>query len=472
MQKIIIKNFKAIKDTEIEIKKVLILIGEQATGKSTIAKLIYFFKSVVIDEFWSFIFSTDEKSLSKESLIFIIQTSFFNFFGFRKEDFEITFYYDYEKDTWLKIKSESGDLIITENILSGSIEEILTSMNSLKRSLQDEPRLGNESRELELELLKKKFYLLNSIGGISTHPTRLSLFTIAGRSTTVGYSKFFETTFYADLKIKENEKILTTDEILMLEFMDNVLKLREIFRKYGGFEGLIQLAPEEKKAKLILIKEKAEKILKGKYLITGDGEKLIIDNNEKSVYLSDSSSGQQEAIRIIQDIFYNIYSEVEIVKLSLKIDRSRVVAIPKEKPVFRIIEEPEAHLFPTAQKELVELFALMVNSKEDNQLIITTHSPYILTAFNNLLFANRVVEYNSSVKDEVNNIIPSEFWLQAKDCSVYSLSRNEEYIHNCQSIFDNEKGIIQQNYLDTVSEVLGSQFNALYKIHAKAFKRK
>ncbi len=88
-----------------------------------------------------------------------------------------------------------------------------------------------------------------------------------------------------------------------------------------------------------------------------------------------------------------------------------------------------------------------------------------------MVFVERV-EYNSSVKDEVNNIIPSEFWLQAKDCSVYSLSRDEKYVHNCESIFDNEKGIIQQNYLDTFSEVLGSEFNALYKIHAKAFKRK
>ncbi|MFM7887496.1 MAG: AAA family ATPase [Pseudanabaena sp.] len=51
MQKIIIKNFSAIAYAEIEIKKVLILIGEQASGKSTIAKLIYFFKSLKDDLF-------------------------------------------------------------------------------------------------------------------------------------------------------------------------------------------------------------------------------------------------------------------------------------------------------------------------------------------------------------------------------------------------------------------------------------
>ena len=51
MQKIIIKNFGAIEYAEVEIKKVLVLIGEQASGKSTIAKLIYFFKSLKEDLF-------------------------------------------------------------------------------------------------------------------------------------------------------------------------------------------------------------------------------------------------------------------------------------------------------------------------------------------------------------------------------------------------------------------------------------
>ena len=51
MQKIIIKNFRQISYAEIEIKDFLFLIGEQASGKSTIAKLIYFFKSLKQDYF-------------------------------------------------------------------------------------------------------------------------------------------------------------------------------------------------------------------------------------------------------------------------------------------------------------------------------------------------------------------------------------------------------------------------------------
>ncbi|MEM7657450.1 MAG: AAA family ATPase, partial [Bacteroidota bacterium] len=45
MQKIIVRNFGPIREAEVEIKPLTVLIGEQASGKSTIAKLVYFFKS-------------------------------------------------------------------------------------------------------------------------------------------------------------------------------------------------------------------------------------------------------------------------------------------------------------------------------------------------------------------------------------------------------------------------------------------
>ena len=49
MQKISVKQFMAIKEAEVEFDKALVLIGEQASGKSTLSKLIYFFKSLPQD---------------------------------------------------------------------------------------------------------------------------------------------------------------------------------------------------------------------------------------------------------------------------------------------------------------------------------------------------------------------------------------------------------------------------------------
>ncbi|MBQ2800487.1 MAG: AAA family ATPase [Lachnospiraceae bacterium] len=46
MQKIAIKYLGPVKELEMDIKDFNVLIGEQATGKSTVAKAIYFFRII------------------------------------------------------------------------------------------------------------------------------------------------------------------------------------------------------------------------------------------------------------------------------------------------------------------------------------------------------------------------------------------------------------------------------------------
>jgi predicted ATP-dependent endonuclease of OLD family len=290
------------------------------------------------------------------------------------------------------------------------------------------------------------------------------LFIVAGRSATVAYPSLFEKYFSQSIEINLKQNISidnyersskTLDEILLEKFIEKFVRVKDIFKKFRNFEGLIESYSENNiKEKLYQVKNKIDKILKGEYRIDDLGEKILFNKEtEEYIYLSNTSSGQQESIRILQDIFINILDDAK---------------------VLRIIEEPEAHLFPVAQKQLIELLALMINQNNDNQLIITTHSPYVLTVFNNLLFANRVVEKNPSTQSEVAQIIPQDSWLSAKDFSAYSLGNQSvsQDTNYCEPIFNQEKGTIQQNYLDTVSEILGGDFQALYSIHAKTFKRK
>lgn len=44
MEKLTVKNFLNIKDVEFNLSNINIIIGQQASGKSVIAKLVYFFK--------------------------------------------------------------------------------------------------------------------------------------------------------------------------------------------------------------------------------------------------------------------------------------------------------------------------------------------------------------------------------------------------------------------------------------------
>jgi|688.fasta_scaffold160656_3 predicted ATP-dependent endonuclease of OLD family len=487
MQKIIIKNFGAIAYAEIEIKKVLVLIGEQASGKSTIAKLIYFFKSLKDDVFKKIYLDKKITNFSEADDIHSpLRSKFYNFFGqiYRYSEFEITYYYDFEEHKYLKIsvdidpiQNQKIKIEFSENFFSN---EFKSYINRIKGPLHDDlKRFGNEFDISLIHDLDK----VSSIKSLRLQLTKLFnsyqsnlLFIIAGRNVTVSYSELFEKYLFAEVQNRAEKTIgegfelksltvqnSTVDESLMLEFIEKISRVKNIFREFKSFENLIHASLSLKyeedtsthnkvKKKLDFIKDKSYKILKGEYLSDGLGEKIKI-SSRMAIDISDTSSGQQEVIRILQDIF---------------------ICILENSTVLRIVEEPEAHLFPIAQKDLIELLALMVNQNNDNQLIITTHSPYVLTVFNNLLFAQRVVDKNPSAEAEVAELIPKEFWLKAKDFSAYSLGNASihEEPEYCESIFNNQTGAIQQNYLDAVSEMLGGDFNYLYSLYAKTVRRK
>ncbi|MGB1205272.1 MAG: AAA family ATPase [Chitinophagales bacterium] len=471
MQKIIIKNFGAVKNAEIEIKPILVLIGEQASGKSTIAKLIYFFKSLR-DDFFNRIYqdSSEKNNIDiKNSLILLVTVKFYDFFGHSPNfsRFEIVYYYNLKEDSYIKLKFNKNhklSIYINNNFLK---PEVAKEIYGITQDFQKNDLSKYSWRQIFHEQKNREYirHLSSLVNNIFHTYHNYALFVIAGRNATVSYSDLFEKYLFANLQNKIevaqkqslSEKQQTIDENLMLFFIERVVKVRSLFNKYGGsFETLKKRYIENyyvrKHEKLDKIIEKINSILKGKYTSDSNGEKLIIDEeNGHSVFLNNASSGQQEAIRILQDIF--------------------LVLLEQEK-AFRIIEEPEAHLFPVAQKQLIELLAYYAN--QGNELIITTHSPYVLTVFNNLLFANRVVTKNENAESEVSKIIEKDIRLKQNDFAAYSLTStlNEAQEVYCEDILNKKTGLINQNYLDTVSELLGNDFNNLYSIHAKSFARK
>lgn len=63
------------------------------------------------------------------------------------------------------------------------------------------------------------------------------------------------------------------------------------------------------------------------------------------------------------------------------------------------IEEPEAHLFPSAQSLLMDfLIGTMARGREGRSLIITTHSPYIMSKINVFLKAGQLSRRKKGMK--------------------------------------------------------------------------
>lgn len=128
-----------------------------------------------------------------------------------------------------------------------------------------------------------------------------------------------------------------------------------------------------------------------------------------------------------------------------------------------IIEEPELNCFPTTQKKLMEYFISKIKYETTAhfdyycRLIITTHSPYILTSLNNLMYAHEVGQEH---REDTNNIIDKKYWINPDDVSAYMLLTDG----TCEDILDRKENLIKAEKIDSVSGFLNEQFDALLNI--------
>ena len=175
------------------------------------------------------------------------------------------------------------------------------------------------------------------------------------------------------------------------------------------------------------------KILKGTYSFT-DGEERIVLKNKKYVKINFASSGQQESVWILNLLSYYLIRKI---------------------PATFIIEEPESNLFPESQKYISEFISLVHN--QGHSMIITTHSPYILGSFNNLLYAGQT---RQSAKEKAAQIIPMDSWLNFRAVSAWFIKNG--IIEDCM---DHELHLIQNERIDEISQVINEEYDKLFDLN-------
>jgi hypothetical protein len=121
-----------------------------------------------------------------------------------------------------------------------------------------------------------------------------------------------------------------------------------------------------------------------------------------------------------------------------------------------ILEEPEQNLYPNTQVELIKDIVKECNGNHPSTVLITTHSPYVLTAINNLIYAAKVGKNNPHA---VEQIISSTMWLSEEVVSAYRVANGTVEI-----IMDDEIREIMAEQIDEVSLVLNDQYERLSEI--------
>jgi hypothetical protein len=125
---------------------------------------------------------------------------------------------------------------------------------------------------------------------------------------------------------------------------------------------------------------------------------------------------------------------------------------------FVAVEEPELNLYPTVQKELIEHLIEKTQSARD-KIIITTHSPYVLTTLDNLIQAKNTVDKKPEIKGAVEDLVSSKKWLDYKNVSSYYFAQGK-----CKSTLDNESRSIGASNIDDVSISLGETYEKLLEL--------
>lgn len=122
------------------------------------------------------------------------------------------------------------------------------------------------------------------------------------------------------------------------------------------------------------------------------------------------------------------------------------------KRILNIVEEPEQNLFPTSQQKALHNLLEHNNAEKENKLIISTHSPYILSSLNNSILAEEVFEKTGK---EIGNY-SKEKRVAFADISAYKFEDGKIF-----SIKDEESKLINADAIDSCSDNINSDFDEL-----------
>lgn len=407
-ERLIIKNFFTLKEVDIELGKYNVFIGEQASGKSLIIKLLHFFRTVLRLPINSY-------TNSEQDIIGYVLNYFKQIFRLEGLNYNFNSNLEYQHTKDIKIFISLHNETIDINI-SDKLRDIYEKSRKQLTYIQQQMITSNTHPDnLQLSIMQaniSKVLIDSNLGD-----NKISLFFPAGRTFLVSLQR----NLFNTISVMNADSKFPSIDTLILWFGQQYQNAIDTFNIHANSDSL----NENQRSLAVNFDNISLKILKGHFI--NDGLGGFINQASGLVRPWQSSSGQQE--------FLPIYLVLRNYILTYKFGDL-------------LVEEPEAHLFPSAQKALTELLIYVTNVTNGNSLNITTHSPYILTVLNNLILAN-------DVKDK-QTIFDKDLLVPFEEIRAYNIIDGV-----AQDLRDTESRLITAENLDKVSEQTALDFDKL-----------
>lgn len=175
------------------------------------------------------------------------------------------------------------------------------------------------------------------------------------------------------------------------------------------------------------------------------------------VQQSDKSLKEKELIqKRISEILKDDSLVPEVRRLLLE-----QTADTSNKYLLSIVEEPEENLFPTSQREILNSL-LSFSSVGNNELLVTTHSPYILNYLALAIKAGTVAKMtnDSKLTERLDSIVPKAAQVRGEDVSVYQINELGDIL----SLPSYDGMPSDDNYLNNLLAECNDLFNELLDV--------
>ena len=406
MEQLKVRNFGAIKEADIDIKKYNILIGHTSSGKSIIAKLLSIFNN---HSFWSTLdgdFTAFLRLLEKYNINFPFNDS--TLILYQKD----SYYWEIKKDHFHSNYNDA-DLISSA-----------TSEDSYDFILKFIDKKSQDNNFSELIKSLRKITSKESESFDKKDPF---------------YTDFVKPILLGVIYDKCTPVYIPAERILISIFSNNIFSLLQagtnIPQCIKDFGSLYEKARNINKSIDI-------DIMNIKIVFSNEEDYVILKNNDEKIKLTQASSGIQSIIPL-----WTVFNQF---------------ASNKEKQIL-VIEEPELNLFPISQVYLID-WIIKKMRKSKGKIVITTHSPYALSTIDNLIFGYKILaetkDKKTTVAKKIKEIIPSWSLVNFKEVSSYFFSSDGIV----KPIKDNDLKTIGAEYIDEASDILSFTFNELCKL--------